>query len=1143
MIQIYPGKFAMKKTSFVLFSAALTAGSPAQRNLKELPPTEAAAQEASFTLAPGLQMNLFAQEPLIAKPIQMAWDEKGRLWVASSAVYPHIKPGQTQADKIVVLEDTDKDGKADKSTVFYEGLLIPTGILPGDGGAYVANSTELLFMKDTDGDGRADHTKVLLSGFGTEDTHHILHSIKRGPDGCLYFAQSVYIHSRIETPYGVRELRGSGWWQYRPETGRLEVYSMGQVNPWGLVWDKWGQTFTTDGAYGEGINYTFPGATFICLPNQLPRILKGLNPGQPKQCGLEVISGRHFPDEWQGQMITADFRGHRVNRFALTTEGSGYSSQQKEDVVRSTHGSFRPVDVKMGPDGGLYLADWFNPIIQHGEVDFHDPRRDREHGRIWRITAKGRDLTKQPDYAKASVEELLELLKEPEEWVRRFAKQEIKQRKVAGLVDLVKARLMGPTAAEEHIKEAISVLETTSLLTSAPDLLTGSGGADLRSYFVRASGQLFREGLQGNEGVIVKAVKDESARVRLESVHAFRMLGSAKAVEQAVQVLDQPMDSNLDFALWLTSRELADVWLPAFQKGEITFGGNVNHIGFALKAADRPEAVGALVKLVKEGKVPEANLAEALALAGSLGSAGDLAELLDLAGAPGASPVLAVAGYNALAAAAAQRKVRPAAGTERILANLNHADAKVRTATARLAGAWKLEAARTALEGLAKAGEGAAVEALADLGGEASKAFLAGLVKAAATAPAKAVVLAALVPLDPEATALRAGEYLSGLTDASGAAVVFDSYLARKDGPGMLAKALNGKTLRGEVASVGVQKAGARGEAGKGLIEVLTVAGGLQPVSQGMTPEEMTRMMAEVKEKGDAARGEQIYRRSALLCQSCHAIGAVGGVVGPDLLSIGASAPVDYIIDSLLEPSKKIKEGYATTVVNTKNGGVFSGFLVREDAREVLLRDAAGVTQSIPVADVASKQAMPVSLMPPGLTASLRRDEFVDLVRFMAELGKEGPYKVQADGVIRRWRLPQPAADFWQVINRDGFRALMVEQDGLNWVPAYSEVGGNLPLEAVPVVKLFQASGRVAQGDIEVTTPGPIVLKLADTAGLKVWLGDKELTPASVVPLDLPVGKHKVTILLDPVSRKSPLRVEVEAAAGSAARVVPVGGV
>ena len=1133
----------MKKTSFVLLSAAFTLPAPAQRDLKELPPVDAAAEKATFQMAPGLEINLFAQEPLIAKPIQMAWDEKGRLWVASSAIYPHIKPGQTQADKIVILEDTNRDGTADKSTVFYEGLLIPTGILPGDGGAYVANSTELLFMKDTNGDGRADQTKVLLSGFGTEDTHHILHSIKRGPDGCLYFAQSVYIHSRIETPYGVRELRGSGWWQYRPETGRLEVYSMGQVNPWGMVWDQWGQTFTTDGAYGEGINYTFPGATFLCLPNQLPRILKGMNPGQPKQAGLEIISGRHFPDAWQGHMITNDFRGHRVNHFALKTEGSGFSSQQLEDVVASTHGSFRPVDTRMGPDGALYLADWFNPIIQHGEVDFHDARRDREHGRIWRITAKGRALSPQPDYAKLGVAELLEQLKAPEDWIRIETKQELKRRKVADLEKQVLTRVKASGTSPNFVKEAIGLLETTRQLTAASPLLTTAAGDELQAYAVRASGQLFREGQPGNADLILRSVSSPSARVRLEAVHALRLMKDAKGLEQALLVLNAPMDENLDFALWLTCRELADLWLPAFQKGEITFGGNVTQIAFALKAADRPEAVGALLQLVQNGKIPEANLTEALALAGSLGTPEDLTKLLDLASASQAAPGLVLAGYNALAVAASQRQIKPAGGADRILLRLDQADSNLRAAAARLAGAWKLEAARPALEAQAKAGDGAAMNAIAALGGDAAKSFLTTLAANAPQVAGKAAALAALVSFDAGGSAGQAAEFLAGLPDANGAAVVFDAYLARKEGPGLLADALRNKTLRGEVASAGVQKAGARGADAKGLIEVLTVAGGLQPVGVGMSPEEMSRMMTEVKEKGDAARGELIYRRQALLCQSCHAIGAVGGIVGPDLLSIGASAPVDYIIDSLLEPSKKIKEGYATTVVNTKAGGVFSGFLVREDAREVLLRDAAGTTQSIPVAEVASKQNLPASLMPPGLTAGLRRDEFLDLVRFMSELGKEGKYKVQSDSLIRRWRLPQPAPDFGQTINREGLRALAVEQPGLAWIPAYSRVDGDLPLAEIPLIKLYQVEGRVVQGEIDITTAGPMVLKIADPAGMKLWVDDKEIQPAALVPLDLPVGKHRITVLLDPAARQTPLRMEAEAAAGSNARVVPVGGV
>ena len=184
-------------------------------------------------------------------------------------------------DKILVLEDRDGDGKADKTTVFADGLLIPTGIEPGDGGAYVANSTELLHLKDTDGDGKADRTRVVLSGFGTEDTHHILHTLRWGHDGMLYFNQSIYIHSHIETPHGVRRLGGGGIWQFRPETMELEVFIRGLVNPWGHHFDRWGQSFATDGAGGEGINYCLPGAYYVTAPDAVADPA-GAEPRQPQ---------------------------------------------------------------------------------------------------------------------------------------------------------------------------------------------------------------------------------------------------------------------------------------------------------------------------------------------------------------------------------------------------------------------------------------------------------------------------------------------------------------------------------------------------------------------------------------------------------------------------------------------------------------------------------------------------------------------------------------------------------------------------------------------------------------------------------------------------------------------------------------------
>ena len=374
-------------TRLLLAVSLTTLTAFAQRGLKDIPDPDPVKQAATFNLPEGMEIQLVASDPMIAKPVQMNFDSKGRLWLVSSGMYPHIIPGAEENDKVLILEDTNGDGVADKRTVFADNLHIPTAVLPADGGAYVANSTEIIFLKDTDGDGKADERRVVLSGFGTEDTHHIVHTFEQGPDGMLYFLQSIYIHSHLETPYGVRRLMGGGIWHFRPETQRAEILSKGLINPWGFIFDEHGQTFATDGAGGHGINDIFPRSVFRTSPGA-KRIMDGLNPGQPKLCGLEILSGSHIPEKLRGVLIAPDFRGHRINAYRLNPEGSSYNSTRIDDFLSSSHRAFRPIDVKMGPDGALYIADWYNPIIQHGEVDFRDDRRDHSRGRIWRVTFK-----------------------------------------------------------------------------------------------------------------------------------------------------------------------------------------------------------------------------------------------------------------------------------------------------------------------------------------------------------------------------------------------------------------------------------------------------------------------------------------------------------------------------------------------------------------------------------------------------------------------------------------------------------------------------------------------------------------------------------------------------------------------------------
>ena len=153
------------------------------------------------------------------------------------------------------------------------------------------------------------------------------------------------------------------------------------------------------------------------------RILKGLNPGKPKLCGLAVVGGSHLPDDWEGNLIANDFRAHRVCRYVVSEDGSGFKSTELDELIKTRHVAFRPIDVKMGPDGAIYIADWYNPIIQHGEVDFRDERRDHVNGRIWRVTAKGRPLVPRVSLVDASPEQLVNYLGSREPWQRQSARQ------------------------------------------------------------------------------------------------------------------------------------------------------------------------------------------------------------------------------------------------------------------------------------------------------------------------------------------------------------------------------------------------------------------------------------------------------------------------------------------------------------------------------------------------------------------------------------------------------------------------------------------------------------------------------------------------------------------------------------------------
>jgi putative heme-binding domain-containing protein len=1106
----------------------------AQNDLQDIPDPDPQSQLEMFQIADGLEVNLFAADPMVVKPIQMNWDAEGRLWVVSSTVYPHLKTGEEANDKIYVLEDTNGDGTADKSTIFAEGLLTPTGILPGDGGAYVANSTEILHFMDTDGDGKSDQSRRVLSGFGTGDTHHLIHTFRWGPEGMFYFNQSIYIYSHIETPWGVKRLEGGGVWQLRPKTLELDVYAKGLINPWGLQFNRWGQSFLTDGAGNEGINYAFAGATFVTAPGA-ERIIRGLNPGQPKHSGLEVISGRHLPESWAGGFITNDFRANRINRFTVEEQGSGYATKQVEDLLWTDNVAFRPVDITLGPDGAIYVADWYNPIIQHGEVDFHDPRRDQRHGRIWRITAKDRPLVKAPDLVEADVVALLEALKLPEDWTRLQAKQLLKQRGPDEVTPVLQEWVddldEGNPDYEHHLLEALWVYQSLDVVDET--LLLDLLGADNHNARAAAVRILYYWHNRINNGVklLETAATDNHPRVRLEAVIALRKPETAEAASIALTVLEQQMDEFLDFALWQTIRELEPLWMARL-KADPDFFGDKKKTVFALKSVSNPDAVEYLVQLYQKGDVPEEYRGDVLSSIAKWGKTGDLNALFDLVVEGNSKYDGGVAAeLGALEEAARQRNLKPDRGLSRIVDFIENDEEAVAIGAVKLIGYWGMEELNGRLVTLAKNGDTnmkrAALGALAAMEDSKSQQLLMDMTGDNNPPELQVLALSELVSLDVAEAAGLTVELLQNLPEQIDASGLFSAFLSRKGGTKALAEEISGKKIPENLARVGRKTMQQqlpwyrhKDEDVILLKEAFEASGGALPperMPQQLDDQEIKTLVQEIKTTADPDLGEVIYRKTSLNCQSCHAIGGAGGLIGPDLSSLGTSSPIDDIIRSLVDPNESIKEGYELQRINKKDGSVVMGYPVREGSTEVVLRNVAGQEVSIPKSQIDVHENVPGSLMPPGLTASLDREEFENLVGYLSKIGESGKFRVPNAQFVRRWRTLNGNKEVLAKIKEKGLDHVVRENSKIAQQPAYSKISGELPIEELPIMEIDPNQRySMVNFEIEVLNPGNVALLFNSTEGITAWAGQEpiDLTENGTV-LDLPQGIQKITLAID----------------------------
>lgn len=1190
-------------------SAPANAASLAQAAVTPVVSTPAL-PKPDFTVADGFQIELWAENPLLYKPTQMNWDGQGRLWVASSALYPQIEPGGVASDTILVLEDTDHDGKADKSTVFAGGLLIPTAVQPAvlpreDGhvadGCYVGQSTELLFFEDTDGDGKADKRKIILSGFGTEDTHHIIHTLKRGPDRRLYFNQSVYIHSHIETPWGVVRLNSGGVLAWDPRTEKLEVVSKGLWNTWGHQFDKWGQSFQTDGAGSSGITWSFPGATFAPFEGSR-RTMQSISAGSyPKFAGLELIYSPHFPTDWQGNAITCDFRAHRIVRFGITdlSEGekpqAGYATQEMPDLVRTSDVAFRPIDVKLGPDGALYVADWSNPVINHGEVDFRDPRRDHTHGRIWRITRKGAPLAAWESLIAKKNTELLDKLLSPNLWEKEQARgilgkrlvTEVENKKTASRATGQLVLGGGETVAalteverwyqvdrsDDRLRE-VSLLETAfaTLSWARFPSLAASSQAGNRALVPRLTSGMRSRATMGrppgstpyppvpatpnpsttpdlnrpnpNLYSLPKLANDPNPRVRLE---ALRTLGQSPGTQAMDLVLDGAVRSEgdpfLEYASWLSINDMASRWTRSIASGNWKIEGREKQLEFGLSAIDPRLAGNALSQLLSEGRI-ELNKGPWLELVGHAGGPPELAAIFESLiitfGAdccPGRnmtaqrattlSEPQALRAIAALTEAVRVRNVLPEG--ELSLSDLaTHAPVALRPGLTQLAGYWKTKDAMNFLPAVATAAETkpdlrlAAIEGLRAFGGADSSKVLSSLCDSRQPFGIRRTALVALASIKFAAAAEHVPAVLHDAPSENEALATWRGLLAVQSGADALAKKVgDGAWARGlppPVLSAGVRAAREGGRKTQPLLAALTPIAGVTALPTA--PADYKGLAERAKKDGDPAQGELIYRRMTSGCSTCHAIGGAGGLVGPALTSIGASAPLDYIVESMLAPNAKVKEGYNAVTLKLKDGTETTGIQARETAQEVILRNVTGQETAVPKASITGKTDIG-SIMPAGLIDPLSDRERLNLYAFLGELGKPGPYDASKGNVARVWRLYSGAQE-----------SQALKQDVTNYVPpVYTQVDGRLSQAALTeALPLLGDAGRefYAAAQFQVAAAGKVRLNLTGISA--AWLDGKPLAVASEPnpSLDLASGVHTLAVKLDRTALPTILRAEAD---------------
>jgi putative membrane-bound dehydrogenase-like protein len=936
-----------------------------------------------MTVADGLKVRLVASEPMIRQPVAIEFDDRGRPWVIQYLQYPNPaglsrvtvdrysrttydrvpEPpprGPKGSDRITILEDTDGDGRADRSKDFLTGLNLASGLAFGRGGVFVLQAPYLLFYPDRDRDDVPDsQPEVLLTGFGMEDAHSVANSLTWGPDGWLYGLQGSTVTARIR---GIEFQQGV--WRYHPESKRFELYSEGGGNMWGLDFDRRGNLFASTNVGGFVMLHARPGAYYwksfgkhgpLHNPyayghfDHVPH--DGLRGGHVSVGGL-FYEADALPDRFRGRYIAADLLGHAIHWHELIPHGSTFRARQVGDLLVANDTWFAPSDLTLGPDGSLYVTDWHDKRTAHPDPDAD---WDRSNGRIYAVDGPGSKPIGRIDLLAASSAELVAMLNHPNVWHVRRARRILSERKDGSVVPTLTDRVV--------MGRGVPALESLWALhgcggfdTELAAQLLDHPDEDIRAWTVRLLGDEETPQAPLGDRLVALAATEPSVVVRaaLAGV-AIRQESAGPRVAEALLGRDEDAeDPHLPLLLWWAVERHAD------------------HEGELAGLIDGPWDS----KLVRETILPR------LARRSAARSQDDrVARMLASARTDEDRGVLLASIEGGL------RGRRPEAFAGSLKATLDRLsmthpdDSTLLRIRARAGDPSALDRLRS----LATDPEApepsrlAAIDVIADLADPSWASPLRDLAVGDVPATIQAAALKTLARFEElsVADALLAA-YPS--KDAAWRARARDVLLVRREWAGSFLRAVD----RGEIpaAEVPLDQVGRVANLGDPTLDALARKHWGKVASA--TPEsklaEVRRLNNDLNSgPGDFERGRALFREH---CANCHRLFGEGRAVGPELTHANRGDR-QFLLVSLVDPGGVVRKEYQATVVQTRDGRVLSGLLAEQTPTHITLLGALEEKTTIRRDEVEDQADSPSSLMPEDLYHRFSPGDLRDLFRYL----------------------------------------------------------------------------------------------------------------------------------------------------------------